>query len=130
VEGEEFQVTPEEVEVRLTAREGFAVAVEGGLLAALRTDVTPSLLREGMAREFVRRVQDLRKTSGLEISDRIRLFYSASATLAQAVEQFRDYVMGETLAVELTAGAAPEGAPAVNDEFDGEHVTVGLLKSR
>ena len=130
VDGEEFQVTPDEVEVRLTAREGFAVAEEGGLLAALRTDVTPSLLREGMAREFVRRVQDLRKTSGLEISDRIRLFYSASATLAQAIEQFRDYVMGETLAVELTAGAAPEGSPSASDEFDGEHVTVGVLKSR
>jgi isoleucyl-tRNA synthetase len=130
VDGEEFEVLPEEVEVRVSAREGFAVAEEGGALAALRTDITPGLLREGLAREFVRRVQDLRKTSGLEIADRIRLFYTASTTLAEAVEQYRDYVMGETLATELRAGAGPEGAFAADDEFDGEKVTLALLKAR
>jgi isoleucyl-tRNA synthetase len=72
----------------------------------------------------------LRKTSGLEISDRIRLFCSASPVLTEAIEQHRDYVMGETLAVELTLGALPEGVPSVSDDFDGEHVTLALLKSR
>ncbi len=130
VDGEEFEVLPEEVEVRVSAREGFAVAQEGGALAALRTDITPGLLREGLAREFVRRVQDLRKSSGLEISDRIRLFYVASPVLSEAIEQFREYVMGETLATELGAGAAPEGAFSAEDEFDAETVRLALVKTR
>jgi isoleucyl-tRNA synthetase len=130
INGEEFEVSPEEVEVRVSAREGFAVSEEGGALAALRTDVTPGLLREGMAREFVRRVQDLRKSSALEISDRIRLFYTASPVLIEAIEQFRDYVMAETLATELSAGAAPEGAFSAEDEFDAETVKLALVKTR
>jgi isoleucyl-tRNA synthetase len=126
---EEYQILPEEVEVRMTARSGYAVASEGAYLAALVTDLTPELEREGLAREFVRRVQDLRKTADLDIADRIRVYYAASAKLAEAVELFREYVMNETLTVELVPGSGPEGAATVSDSFDGENVTVMLVKA-
>ena len=61
LEGEEYQILPEEVEIRSLAKEGYAVASEGAYLAALVTDLSPELEKEGLAREFVRRVQDLRK---------------------------------------------------------------------
>jgi isoleucyl-tRNA synthetase len=128
VDGSEIEALPDEVEVRQTAREGFAVAAEGGDLAALSTELTPGLVREGLAREFVRRVQDLRKTADLQISDRIRVFYTATPKLAEAVGQHAAYIMAETLAVEVKAGAAPAGAHAAADEFDGESLTVALEK--
>ncbi len=129
VDGADVEAGPEEVEVRMTAREGFAVASEGGDLAALATELTPALVREGLAREFVRRVQDLRKTADLQISDRIRIFYTATPKLAEAVGQHQDYIAAETLAADMTEGPAPKGAHSVADAFDGETLTVALEKT-
>jgi isoleucyl-tRNA synthetase len=129
VDGQHYDILPEEVEVRAQAHSGFAVATEGAYLAALVTDLSPELLNEGLAREFVRRVQDLRKTAGLEIADRVDLFYDASAGLSQAVADFKDYIQGETLAVSLQSGPVPAGLAATTDSFDGEQVTVALKKA-
>ena len=127
--GKVLNLLPEEVEVRLQAKEGYSVASEGAYLAALVTELTPALISEGLAREFVRRVQDLRKTADLEIADRIQLYYAATPLLTQAVETYRDYIMTETLAVTLQSGSATEGAFSVTDEFDMERVTVSLIKA-
>jgi isoleucyl-tRNA synthetase len=128
-DGYRVDVLPEEVEVRAQARAGFAVASEGAYLAALVTDLTPELEREGLAREFVRRVQDLRKQADLEISDRIRVAYAASERLAEAVRAFGDYIRNETLALELLPGQPEDSMAVSSDQFDGETVTVGLRKA-
>jgi isoleucyl-tRNA synthetase len=127
--GNVLDILPEEVEVRLQAKEGYSVASEGAYLAALVTELTPDLISEGLAREFVRRVQDLRKTADLDIADRIRLYYSATPLLAQAVETYRDYIMMETLAVAFQDGGAPEGTFTVTDEIDQEKVTIHIIKA-
>jgi isoleucyl-tRNA synthetase len=129
VDGQEYAILPEEVEVRSQAREGFAVAAEGAYLAALVTELTPELVREGLAREFVRRVQDLRKTAGLDVADRIRISAQASAGLKAAIQAHRDYVTAETLAVELRFAKPPAAAATASDEFEGEKVTVGVIKA-
>jgi isoleucyl-tRNA synthetase len=129
VNGETLSILPEEVEVRVTAREGLAVAAEGAYLAALVTDLTPELIREGLAREFVRRVQDLRKSADYDIADRIDVFYQASAQLKEAIESNREFIMGEVLARELTSGDAPIGCPKAEDDFDGEHVQLGIKRN-
>ncbi|MGD0574236.1 MAG: isoleucine--tRNA ligase [Anaerolineales bacterium] len=129
VEGESIQILPEEVEVRMTAREGYSMAEEGGNIAALSTGLTPELIGEGLAREFVRRVQDLRKNAGLEIADRIQIFYKASPKLAQAVEHHRQYIAGETLALSLESGEAPPAASRAEHEFDGESLLVGIVRA-
>ncbi len=85
-------------------------------------------MQEGLAREFVRRVQDLRKQADFDISDRIRLFVHATPGLMGAVETYREYITGETLTRELVSGAPPEGAVAANLELDGEQVTFGVVK--
>jgi isoleucyl-tRNA synthetase len=125
---EVVSILPEEVEVRVQAREGYSVASEGAYLAALVTDLTPELINEGLAREFVRRVQDLRKQADLDISDRIRLYVNASPGLAKAIQEYRVYIMGETLSVEILALEVPESLPSTTSSFDGEEVTVGLEK--
>ncbi len=130
VNGETFQILSEEVEVKAQAKAGFAVAEEGAYVAALVTDLTPELVSEGLAREFLRRAQDLRKTANLNVADRIELFVEASAGLKSAIEAHADYIKAETLAVSLTFAAAPESASVVEDEFEGEKVKVGLVKSK
>jgi len=127
-DGETYTILPEEVEVRAAAREGFAVASEGAYLAALVTDLTPDLVKEGLAREFVRRVQDLRKQADLEISDRIRLYYSATPLLAEAVHDFASYIQAETLCVEMFDSLPAENLPSTQDSFDGEQVTIALQR--
>jgi isoleucyl-tRNA synthetase len=126
--GETFDVLPEEVEVKAQAREGFAVAEEGAYVAALVTDLTPELVQEGLAREFVRRVQDLRKSAELDVADRIELFVEASAGLRSAIEAHKDYIMMETLTSNLVFGSPPKGASIVNDAFEGETVKAGLVR--
>ncbi len=129
VQGNPLELLPEEIEVRIQAKEGYAVGSEEAYLAALVTELTPQLLQEGLAREFVRRVQDLRKTADLEIADRINIFYVATPGLSQAVSAFSEYIQSETLAMDMTEGALPEGVISVEDEFDGEKVSIGLKKA-
>jgi len=128
VAGETLEILPEEVEVRATARAGLTVASEGAYLCALKTDLTPELVHEGLAREFVRRVQDLRKQAELDIADRIRLVYNATPGLAGAITAHREYIMNETLAVEMTPSLLPAGVATITAEFDGEKVTLGLQR--
>ncbi len=128
-DGQEYDIQPDEVEVRAQAREGFAVAEDGAYVAALVTDLTPELAAEGLAREFVRRVQDLRKSAGLDVADRIELYVDASAALKSAIEAHKDYITGETLAVALHFEAPPADAHTAEDEFEGEKVTFGVVVS-
>ncbi len=128
-DGQVYDILPDEVEVKAQAKEGFAVAEEGAYVAALVTELTPELVQEGLAREFVRRVQDLRKSADLDVADRVNLFVAASAGLRSALEAHREYITSETLAVSLSFTDLPDGAPRVKDEFDGEKMEVALLKA-
>jgi isoleucyl-tRNA synthetase len=73
-------------------------------------------------------VQDLRKSANLEVSDHIRVYYTATPKLANAVQSFHEYIAGETLADELVARTAPSGSASVEDSFDGEKATIALTK--
>src|SRR5687768_2959224 len=128
VNGDSYDVLPEEVEVKALAKEGFAVAEEGAYVAALVTDLTPELVQEGLAREFVRRVQDLRKTAELDVADRIELYVDASAGLKSAIEAHKEYITAETLTSNFVLGSPPDSAQLIEDEFDHEKMKVGLVK--
>ncbi|MBK8616286.1 MAG: isoleucine--tRNA ligase [Anaerolineales bacterium] len=127
---ETFQIISEEVEVKAQAKSGFAVAEDGAYVAALVTDLTPELLAEGLAREFIRRAQDLRKTADLDVVDRIELFIEATPILKSAIQTHEDYIKSETLTTKLSFATPPADASVVEDEFEGEKVKVGLVKAR
>ena len=127
VDGQTYEIQPDEVEVIMEAHGGLTVASEGAYLAALNTEITPELRQEGLARDFVRWVQNARKEAGLEVSDRIRLFYQAPEDIAAAVEAYRDDIMGEVLAVEMTAAAPPE--EAFTTQAASGKVTLGIQKA-
>ncbi|MDW8324980.1 MAG: class I tRNA ligase family protein [Anaerolineales bacterium] len=128
VEGQEVELVSGEVIITPQPKSGFAVKAEGEYVVALDTTVTPELRAEGLAREFVRRVQDLRKTAGFDIADRIVTHYRASEALAAAVDKWADYIKTETLSVRLESGDWPDGAATAEDSFDGETLRLGLVK--
>jgi isoleucyl-tRNA synthetase len=105
-------LSAEEVEVRLVEREGTATQGDRELLVALDTRLTPELVAEGWAREVVHRIQSARKDEDLDYADRIRVRYRAAPALEEAIAAHRDWIAGETLAVELAAGLDAPGAAA------------------
>jgi isoleucyl-tRNA synthetase len=115
-----------EVEVRAQRHEAFALAEDGGWAVALDLELDDGLRREGLARELVRALNDLRKEAGLDIADRIRLTLATDEpAVRDAVEAHRDYVAGEVLAVELAFGDAGDHEITV----DGHQIRVGLTKA-
>ena len=133
-EGETYGVAPEDVEVRVTPRAGFSVAQEAGYLVAVTTELDQTLLQEGSARELVRRIQQLRKDAGLEISDRIVVYVATTALLHDILAHFGSYVREETLCVELVqlhleAGdELPEGLPQTQFELEETTIRVAIGK--
>lgn len=121
---ETVNVTPSMVDIRVLAKPGFNVAMEGNLFVILNTERTPELILEGMAREFVSKVQNMRKTKGLEITDRISLYYDSSEEFNKALEMFEDYIKDETLATTITK------KNDLTEKFDinGEEVAIDLIK--
>jgi isoleucyl-tRNA synthetase len=132
-DGPDFKLEPGEFVVEHAGREGYTVAQDANFFVVLDLALDPELLREGWAREVVRRVQDLRKKAGYHVADRIALYWSAekpSDALARMVEEQGSYVAGETLAVELKAEKA-EGAVDESTSLklaDGISVWVGVKK--
>ncbi|MCA9230330.1 MAG: class I tRNA ligase family protein [Planctomycetales bacterium] len=102
LEGQQLELLPEEVEVRIKAREGWTAANAKGVVVVLATELTPELLAEGLARDLVRVVQELRKESNCDFTDRIEVAIVTEAPeLRTATEQFREYITKETLTVDL-----------------------------
>ena len=95
-------------------------------MAALVTTISQELFYEGLAREFVRRVQDQRKSLGFDIADRIRIYYQATAALSEAVKQNEAYISAETLAVAVLDETLPHGLTPAEDAFDGEELHFAL----
>jgi len=130
VDGKYYEIQPDEVEVHTSAREGVEVASDGPYLAALDIHLTQDLVYEGLAREFIRRVQTLRKDGGLDIADRIRLHYSATPLLTEAVRTSADMIKAETLAVELENMDETGTWITASDSFDSEQLTLRIQKAR
>ena len=91
---------PDDVLVETSSAEGYACGEEGGYLTALDTTLNDDLIREGIARELVRTVQEARKNAGLEVSDRIRLGVSGTARIEEVLTEYRDLLLAETLATD------------------------------
>ena len=98
---ETFVLEAEDVIVERIPKEGLAVQAQGALVVALDLELDDDLIREGLARELVNNVQQLRKTTGLEVTDRIHLKISSDDAVREAVEAFADYIKSEVLALSL-----------------------------
>ena len=124
------RITLDDLDVQRTEKAGIVAALENNLGVGLDTQLDAELEAEGLARELVNRIQNLRKTAGLEVSDRIELGVQGSDEVEAAVAGHRDYVSGETLAVALRIGSLPDD-PAQSQALtvNGLAATVALRKA-
>ncbi len=110
--GEEKEITPSMIDIRISSKEGFNVGMENNNFMIIDTTLTDELILEGIARELVSKVQNLRKQSDFDITDRIKLYYHSDELVDQAVKEYRDFIMNEVLALEL------EQNESANEEVD------------
>ena len=130
VEAAGGRITIDDLDVQRTEKPGIAAALERNLGVGLDTRIDAELAAEGIARELVNRIQNLRKAAGLEVSDRIALGVQGGRELEEAAAAHRGYVSGETLAAELRVGAMPDGAGEPQEiTVNGLPATVALRKA-
>ena len=101
LDGNDVSLSLDDVEIISTEIEGWVVESENGITVAIDSELTNELIGEGFAREFVNRVQNMRKSAGLEITDRIKVNYACDSELANHIEHFRNYINNEVLADSL-----------------------------
>jgi isoleucyl-tRNA synthetase len=109
VAGKTLSLTQEDVMVQRNEKENLKILNEGSLTVALDPEITDELREEGLVRDLIRQVQNIRKDSGLEVSDRITLRLHGDEELRTAVENNEEYLMGETLAVSVSWDAPDDG---------------------
>ena len=128
VDGEAVALGPEDVEVSSEGIHGWLVGQEGRVTVALDTTITEALLREGLAREVINRLQNLRKNAGFDVTDRIEGQYQATRRLANAIAHHADWIRNETLALELDETEHPAGEVVETFQIGEDALTVGVRR--
>jgi len=119
-DGRTIELLREDLEIRSQDVPGWQVATNGPLTVALDLQLSPELLAEGTARDLVNRIQNLRKDSGLDVGDRIRLAIYGSEHVQHAVQANNHYICTEVLALTLTTGPENEAVSASEVELEGD----------
>ncbi|MFZ4619878.1 MAG: isoleucine--tRNA ligase [Bacteroidota bacterium] len=125
-EGNPATIILEDVEIVAEEIKGWVVESDGKVTVALDTEITPELRTEGFAREFVSRIQNLRKDSGFEVTDRIFIGFTSTEELTKALLDSSAYIMSETLATELKSNAA--NGTAVKEDINGVQCDISINK--
>ena len=126
---EQITVTPADFEIMSEDMPGWLVTSEGKLTVALDITVTPELQREGVARELVNRIQNIRKESGFEVTDKIRVEIEALDEVCDAVSEYADYIGQQTLAVGVVAVAAPQGEFVVASDVNDVPLKIAVTRA-
>ena len=101
LDNEDFTVNSNMVLINSVSKEGFDVALEDNDFIILNTELTSDLINEGIAREFVSKIQNLRKQKDFDIVDRINIYYSGDKEIDNSVDEFKEFIKNETLALEI-----------------------------
>jgi len=128
LDGETVELSSEEVLILTEPKEGLAVAAEGGVTVAVDTRLDDALRAEGLSRDLVRQLQNLRKEAGFQLEYRITTYAMGGPVLQDVLDRFGDYVAEETLSVELVAGKPPAGGAQAAFKLGDEEVTVGVVR--
>jgi len=133
VEGQTVELAPGEILIQTIPVEGLAVAADKGISVAVDAVLTPALKAEGLARELVRRVQEMRKKANFNIEDRITTYYQLqdpAPALQDVMANWTEYLRSETLTVNLVNSQPPEDAYVETHQVEGETITFGVQQVR
>ncbi len=109
IEGEKLSISKDDVEIISHQIEGWVVESEEGVTVAIDTELDKKLIEEGLAREFVNRVQNMRKDAGFDVTDKINISFTGNSELVKAINNFSDYISNETLAEKLISEQITDG---------------------
>ena len=122
--GEDTEIERDFVEVKISAKEGFDVIMENNLFVILDTELNEELLNEGFVREFVSKIQQLRKKKDLDILDNIKITYKSDDVVEKAIEADKEFIKSETLALDLVK----EDNEAEVESLNGHDIKINIEK--
>ena len=125
---ESIEVSAADFEITSEDMPGWLVTSEGKLTVALDITLTPELEKEGVARELINRIQNIRKDSGLEVTDKIRVEVEAIDAVRDAVADHASYIGQQTLAVEVVCAAEPKGEFVVDSDVNDIPLKISITK--
>lgn len=128
IDGEQLTVTVDDFEISSEDMPGWLVASEGRLTVALDITVTESLQKEGIARELINRIQNIRKDSGFEVTDKINVEIADCDLVRGSVGDFKDYIGSQTLAVKVTLSTEPKGDFIHDADIDEQVVKIAVTR--
>ena len=114
--GEDFELTAENTLISIKQKEGYASTSNNRTIVVLDTELTEELILEGLAREFVRKVQSLRKEADFVITDHIKIYYNGTEAIEKMFTLYKDYAMGEVLGDELIHDESLTDFENINEE--------------
>lgn len=127
----EYELLPEEIIVIEAEKPGWTSSADGGYAVRIDTKITPELMKQGLARELVHRVQTMRRSAHLDISDRIVLFVEGHSLLSDTINDstLSAYIKNETLAIDLVEGKDSEECYEESHTLDGSKVQISIRKA-
>jgi isoleucyl-tRNA synthetase len=130
LDGEPVDLAPEMILVSTEPLPGLAVASDKHITVGIDASLTPELKAEGLAREIVRRVQDMRKSAGFNIEDRITTCYQAQGKLVEVFTTWGEYISSETLTTRLLDAPPIEGAYVEEHQLEGETLVLAVKQNK
>ena len=126
VQGENILLTKEDLLIEMTKKEGFESLSDRGVTVVIDKNLTPKLIEEGNVREIISKIQTMRKDSGFEVMDRIKVAFFGNETVEAIAERNKAEIGEETLADEVILGTTLTHAKSWN--INGETVTISVEK--
>ena len=125
IDDKKMEITSNMVDIRISSKEGFNVGMENNNFIILDTTLTEELILEGIAREFISKIQNLRKSNDFDIVDRINVYYSGDDIVDKTIEKFGDLIKTETLTIQMNK------SDSLNEKIDlnGHEVKIKLEKN-
>ena len=129
IDGAPLRIEAADVEIFSEDIPGWLVANDGSLTVALEVTITEDLRREGIARDIINRIQNIRKDRGFEITDRITLVFAPDATVEGVLKDYAEYISAQVLATALTVATPDDAQDVENLDIDGLAVKVHISKN-
>ena len=116
VNDKDYDINKDMVDIRISAKEGFNVGMENNNFVILNTTLNDDLVSEGLAREFISKVQQLRKNKDLDVADRINITFKANGNITEAIKKYDKYIKSETLAKKIEFNENALDEVKINDD--------------
>lgn len=129
VNGESIAILENELDVRAHDKEGFCAEGEGGYYVVLDTTITPELMLEGIAREMVSKIQNMRREAGFEVEDKIYLYYSGDDTIDRVIKTHGEEIRTDILALSIERTFPPKDCFMREWNINDHKVKIGVKKA-